>query len=87
MTNTQQPVAPGASDIDPLGTPVALSPGPYSGWRDGLKPFAIEADANPLAELVEDAFAGTRVQEFMTIIRPGDICGYVIVRADGMVND
>lgn len=75
------------SGIDPFGDPVALSPGSNSGWRDGLNPFAIEADAKPLAALVEDAFAGARVCEFMMIFRPVDIYGYVIVRADGMVND
>jgi hypothetical protein len=87
MTNTMQSSTQGPASLDPLGTPVALSPGPYSGWRDGQKPFAIEADAKPLAALVEDAFTGSRIYEFMAISRPGDIYGYVRVRLADVSED
>ena len=68
--------------INPDGSSVSLSPGPFEGWgNDGKQPFMIEVDAKPLASLVQDARNGVRVYEFMTINRPGVIYSYLRVKA------
>ena len=80
MTSTTQSSTPERPKIDPLGNAVTLSPGPYEGyWQEGRQPFAVEVDAKPLAVLVDAAFIGSRVYEFMAISRPGDIYCYLRV--------
>lgn len=78
-SQTSQETVPKAA-IEKNGDPVAFSPGPYHGWRDGEQPFAIEVDARPLQVLFEDARNGVRLYEFMSIDRPGDIYCYLRVR-------
>ncbi len=68
-------------DLDPLGSPVTLSPGPYQDRQNaGDQSFVVEIDAVALEVLRQRAFAGDRVYEFMSITRPGDILHYLRVR-------
>ncbi len=57
--------------------PVRLNIGKYHTWNP-VRPceFVIDLDARPLAQLADDAVAGRRVYEFMSIQRPGDVLHY-----------
>lgn len=68
-------------ELDPRGSPITLSPGPYQDDRNvGGHPFAVEVDATALEVLHQRAYAGDRVYEFMSIARPGDVLKYLRVR-------
>lgn len=67
--------------LDPLGSPITLSPGPYTDNRNVADhPFVVEVDATALGVLRQRAFVGDRVYEFMAIARPGDLLRYLRVR-------
>ena len=62
-----------------LNEPARLHIGSYYEQRQHLE-FVIEIDARPLALLIEEAYKGRRVYEFLSIDRPGDLLNYLWVR-------
>jgi hypothetical protein len=65
-----------------LTKPERVDIGTYRAWGPGWRDceFVIELDARPLAVLAESAALGSRVYEFLSIRRPGDVLHYLWVR-------
>ncbi|MDY0038551.1 MAG: hypothetical protein RBS05_21820 [Zoogloea oleivorans] len=65
-----------------LTTPERIDLGAYRAWGTERRDceFVVELDTRPLAVLAESAALGSRVYEFMSIQRPGDILHYLRVQ-------
>lgn len=70
------------TERDRLTRAMRIEVGKYHSWNPVREcAFVVELDARPLALLVDDVALGRRIYEFMSIRRPGDVLGYLMIRA------